>query len=71
MNEITTVGLDLAKMCSRYMGSMERGRRFWQFRRAQVLAFFNKLPHCLVGMEACATAHYRVRELRTLGHECG
>src|SRR5207247_726236 len=38
-------------------------------RRSQVLAWFAKLPPCLVGMEACATAHYWGRELRRLGHE--
>jgi len=38
-------------------------------RRSQVLAWFAKLPPCLVGMEACATAHYWGRELRKLGHE--
>ena len=38
-------------------------------RRAQVLAFFAKLPCCLVGMEACATSHYWARELRKLGHD--
>src|SRR5437667_6803116 len=40
-----------------------------QLRRAQVLAFFSRLPPCLVGLEACATAHYWARELRALGHE--
>src|SRR5262249_5470197 len=40
-----------------------------QLRRAQVLAFFSRLPPCLVGLEACATAHYWGRELRALGHE--
>ena len=38
-------------------------------RRSQVLAFFEALPPCLVGMEACATAHYWARELTKLGHE--
>src|SRR5436190_20251286 len=38
-------------------------------RRAQVLAFFSRLPPCLVGLEACATAHYWARELRALSHE--
>ena len=38
-------------------------------RRSQVLAWFAKLPRCLVGMEACATAHYWARELQKLGHE--
>src|SRR5262250_1163735 len=40
-----------------------------QLRRAQVLAFFSRLRPCLVGLEACATAHYWARELRALGHE--
>src|SRR5213082_1497449 len=40
-----------------------------QLRRAQVLAFFSRLPPCLVGLEACATAHYWARELRALSHE--
>ena len=49
---------------------MQRERRFCaQLRRAQVLAFFSRLPPCLVGVEACATAHYWGRELRALGHE--
>ena len=40
-----------------------------QLRRRQVLAFFEKQPPCLVGMEACATAHYWAREIAALGHE--
>src|SRR5678815_2759232 len=40
-----------------------------QLRRAQVPGFFGKLPRCLVGLEACATAHYWARELCALGHE--
>ena len=40
-----------------------------QLRRSQVLKFFAALPPCLIGMEACATAHYWARELRKLGHE--
>jgi transposase len=39
-----------------------------QLRRSQVLAFFKTLPPCLVGMEACATAHYWARALTKLGH---
>jgi len=40
-----------------------------QLRRSQVIAFFASLPPCLIGMEACATAHYWARELTKLGHE--
>ena len=40
-----------------------------QLRRSHVLAFFKALPPCLVGMEACATAHYWARELTKLSHQ--
>jgi hypothetical protein len=40
-----------------------------QLRRSQVVEFFKALPACLVGMEACATAHYSARELTKLGHQ--
>src|SRR4051812_30797158 len=71
MNEITTVGLDLAKNVFQVHGVDAEGTTVLRkpLRRAQVLAFFSRLPRCLVGMEACATAHYWARELRTLGHE--
>src|SRR5205085_3885382 len=38
-------------------------------RRSKVVAFFEALPPCLVGMEACASAHFWARELRKLGHQ--
>ena len=71
MSEITTVGLDLAKECVPGARGRCRGTTVLrkQLRRAQVLAFFSRLPRCLVGMEACATAHCWARELRTLGHD--
>src|SRR2546427_5618113 len=40
-----------------------------RLRRGQVLAFFSRIPRCVVGLEACATAHYWARELAALGHE--
>src|SRR5215813_5487266 len=40
-----------------------------RLRRSQVVAFFAGLPRCLVGLEACATAHYGARELQAVGHE--
>ncbi|WP_119681691.1 IS110 family RNA-guided transposase [Indioceanicola profundi] len=69
--QITTVGLDLAKHVFQLhavnaAGSVVERR---SLRRGQVLAYFAKLSPCLVGMEACATAHYWARELRKLGHE--
>src|SRR5256714_12370713 len=57
-------------MFFRCTGSMQRERLLRkQLRRAQVLAFFSRIPRCVVGLEACATAHYWARELRALGHE--
>src|ERR1051326_1171984 len=71
MGEVTTVGLDLAKHVFQVHGVDAEGASVLrkQLRRAQVLGFFGKLPRCLVGLEACATAHYWARELRALGHE--
>jgi len=71
MKEVTTIGLDLAKAVFQVHGVDAVGavtlRR--TVRRRQVLAFFAKLPPCLVGMEACATAHYWAREIGKLGHD--
>jgi len=69
--EVTTVGLDLAKHVFQVhgvdaSGSVVLKRRL---RRAQVHAFFAGLKPCLIGMEACATAHFWARQLRELGHE--
>ena len=67
---VTTIGLDIAKNVFQVHGvdadSEVMIRR--QLRRSQVIAFFEKLPPCLVGMEACATSHYWARELEKLGH---
>jgi transposase len=71
MGEITTIGLDLAKHVFQVHGVDAEGTVVLrkQLRRGQVLSFFGRLPRCLVGMEACATAHYWARELGALGHE--
>jgi transposase len=71
MDETTTIGLDLAKRVFQVQGADAAGQLTIRrsLRRAQVLAWFAKLPPCLVGLEACATAHYWARELRALGHE--
>jgi transposase len=71
MGEVTTIGLDLAKHVFQVHGvdAEEATVLRKQLRRAQVLAFFSRLRPCLVGLEACATAHYWARELRALGHE--
>ena len=69
--EVTTIGLDIAKNVFQVHGVDCAGdvviRR--QLRRRQVLPFFKKLPGCLVGIEACATAHHWGRQLIGLGHE--
>src|ERR1700726_2104014 len=69
--QITTIGLDIAKNVFQVHGidTMEKVVVRKQLRRSQVIGFFKALPPCLVGMEACATAHYWARELRKLGHE--
>ena len=71
MGEVTTIGVDLAKNVFQVHGVDAAGavliRR--QLRRRQVLAFFEKQPRCLVGMEACATSHHWAREIAALGHE--
>jgi transposase len=71
MQEITTIGLDIAKSVFQVHGIDASGavivRR--QLRRSQVLPFFRKLPGCVIGIEACATSHHWARELEKVGHE--
>jgi len=69
--QITTIGLDIAKNVFQVHGidTTEKVVVRKQLRRGQVLAFFKALAPCLVGMEACATAHYWARELTKLGHQ--
>ena len=69
--QITTIGLDIAKNVFQVHGidAAEKVVVRKQLRRGQVMAFFKALPPCLIGMEACATAHYWARELTKLGHE--
>ena len=70
MQTITTIGLDIAKSVFQVHGIDAEGtvilRR--QLKRRYVLVFFQKLPPCLVGIEACASSHYWSRELKALGH---
>ena len=69
--EITTVGLDIAKRVFQLHGVDAAGKAVLRrkLQRSEVLAFFKALPPCLVGIEACGTAHYWAREIRELGHE--
>jgi transposase len=67
---ISTIGIDLAKNVFQVHGVDAHGDVVVvrKLRRAQVVAFFAKVPVCLIGMEACATAHHWARELTKLGH---
>ncbi len=69
--QVTTVGLDLAKNIFQVHGISENGDVVFNqaLRRAQLLAFFEKLPPCLVGMEACGSSHHWARQLSKLGHD--
>ena len=70
MTKVTTIGLDLAKNVFQVHGVDAEGNVCVarQLRRKEVLAFFAKLPPCLIGMEACGSAHYWAREIAKLGH---
>lgn len=68
--KITTIGLDLAKDVFQVHGADARGKPLLrkQIKRDKLAAFFANLPPCLVGMEACASAHYWARKLQAQGH---
>lgn len=68
--KITTVGIDLAKNVFQVHGADGRGKAVLrkQLRRDQVTAFFANLEPCLIGLEACGSAHHWARQLQTLGH---
>lgn len=71
MEKVTAVGLDIAKQVFQVHGIEAGGgvvlRR--KLRRGDVVGFFEALPSCLIGIEACATGHHWVRVLMRLGHE--
>jgi transposase len=69
--QIATIGLDIAKNVFQVHGidANEKVMVRKQLRRSQVMTFFEALSPCLIGMEACATAHHWARELTKLGHE--
>jgi transposase len=71
MDQHITIGLDLAKSVFQVHGVDAEGRVVVrrQLRRSQLLAFFQRLGPCLVGMEACAGAHHWAREFGAMGHE--
>jgi transposase len=69
--QITTIGLDIAKNVFQVHGTGEEGQVLLRrkVRRDQLLTLFSGLEPCLIGMEACATAHHWARELKALGHQ--
>ena len=70
MTRITTIGVDLAKNVFQVHGIDAQGKVVVarKLSRKQFLAFFEKLEPCLVGMEACGSAHYWAREIGKFGH---
>ena len=68
--EITTVGIDLAKSVFQVHAVDQHGKVALkkQLKRGQMAEFFANLPPCLIGMEACGSAHYWARKLQALGH---
>ena len=67
---ITQIGIDLAKLVFQVHGVDARGKVALrkQLKRSQVNAFFNQLAPCLIGMEACGSAHFWARKLTEFGH---
>src|SRR5437667_3949250 len=70
MQAVTTIGLDIAKMVFQVHGVDAEGKVIiWRkLKRRYVAAFFQKLPPCLVSIEASASSHHWSRELQALGH---
>jgi Transposase len=71
MQEVSTIGLDLAKHVFQAHGASASGAVVFRkrLRRDQVLSFFASQPRCRVAMEACASAHHWARAIGSLGHE--
>ncbi len=70
MGEVSTIGLDIAKSIFQVHGVDHDGAAVIRKRvsRAKVLEFFAAVPPCIVGIEACPTAHHWSRKLQVLGH---
>ncbi len=68
--KITTMGIDLVKTVFAVHGVNAHGKAVLkkQLERHQMLTFFGNLPPCLIGMEACGSAHHWARQLTALGH---
>jgi hypothetical protein len=68
--QVTTLGIDLAKTVLQVHGVDQHGKGMLkkQLKRAQMAPFFINLPLCLVGIEACGSAHHWARKLQAIGH---
>jgi transposase len=68
--EVTTIGIDLSKNVFQIHGVDQRGKTALkkQLKRVQMLPYFANVPSCLIGIEACGSAHYWARKLNALGH---
>lgn len=69
--EIATIGLDLAKAVIQLHAVDANDNVLWRkkLRRSAFLDTLAKVPACLIGMDACATAHYWAREITAMGHQ--
>ena len=70
MGEVSTIGMDIAKSVFQVHGVDAAGSVTIRKRigRGKMLEYFGELPPCLIGIEACPSAHYWGRELQSLGH---
>ena len=70
ITKITTIGIDLAKVVFQIHGVTEHGKVAVrkQLKRAEMLSYFANLEPCLIGMEACGSAHHWARKLESYGH---
>ena len=71
MNEVSTIGLDIAKNVFHAHGADAGGRQVFSRRisRGKLLEFIGSQPRCLIAMEACGGAHHWARQFTALGHE--
>ena len=71
MEQVTIIGIDLAKRSFQFHGARADGSVAFRRRltRTKVLAFLASQPHCVVAMEACASAHHWGREILKFGHD--
>jgi len=71
MNKVSVMGIDLAKHVFQVYGADKKGQRLFSksIKRAQLIKFISEMPTCLIGMEACGSAHFWAREFQRSGHK--